>query len=142
MAKLKKNDPIHHIMVKNPVTIEASTKISDAHRLFYEHKIHHLPVVSGEKLLGIFSYSDMLRLDFSDSFGEDPRQVLAVLDSSKTIQDVMVSDVVTLDEKDTVHDAATKLCKGDFHALPVVADGRLKGIVTSTDIIRYLADLY
>ena len=143
MSKLKKNELIQKIMTKNPVTIEKRTKISEAAKLLLEKKMHHLPVVSGEKIIGMFSYTDLMRLDFSDSFGQDQREVLATLDSSKSIEEVMAKDLVTIKERDTVQSAAKLLCDGrNFHSLPVLnQDGKLSGIVTSTDIIRFLAEL-
>ena len=93
--------------------------------------------------IGMFSYTDLMRLDFSDSFGQDQREVLATLDSSKSIEEVMAKDLVTIKERDTVQSAAKLLCDGrNFHSLPVLnQDGKLSGIVTSTDIIRFLAEL-
>jgi CBS domain-containing protein len=54
----------------------------------------------------------------------------------------MSADVVTVTPQTTVHEAAEILCKGDFHCLPVVDGGKLVGMVTSSDLLKYLAELY
>ncbi|MCA9647487.1 MAG: CBS domain-containing protein, partial [Myxococcales bacterium] len=52
-------------------------------------------------------------------------------------------DLRTLKTTDSVRDAAGELAGGSFHALPVVdGENRLQGIVTSTDLVRYLLDQY
>ena len=143
MSKIKKNEVIKKIMVTDPITINQNTKISEAASLFKENSIHHLPVVSGEKLIGMFSYLDLMKIDYSESFGEDSRQTLKTLDSTKTILDVMTENPETVKERETIRDAAKILCNGSYHSLPVVDDKNcLMGIVTSTDVIKYLAELY
>ena len=136
-------EPITKIMAKNPRAITESTRISEAAQLFAELKIHHLPVVSDGKLVGMFSYGDLLSLDFSAPFNQDARQVFAVLDSEKSMKEVMSTELTTLKDSDTVKDAAIKLSEGNFHSVPVVDEqSALVGIVTSTDLIRYLANLF
>lgn len=142
MSKLKKNESVKTIMTVNPLTVNEKTKISEAAALITKEGLHHLPVVSGERLIGMFTRTDLMRIDFSDSFGQDSRQSLATLDSSKNLLDVCVTEVITLSEKDTVQDAAKKFVTGAFHAMPVVdSDQRLRGLVTTTDMIRFYADL-
>ena len=107
-----------------------------------ESGVHHLPVVSGDTLKGIISWSDLLRISFGDAFGADERAVDATLDHTFTLEQVMSSDPVTVTPQTTVHEAAEILCKGDFHCLPVVEDHKLVGMVTSSDLLKYLAELY
>jgi CBS domain-containing membrane protein len=55
----------------------------------------------------------------------------------------MKKDLKTLSTKSTIADAAEVLSDGNFHAVPVVdKDEDLIGLVTSTDLIRYLRDLF
>ena len=140
---MRHREPTSKIMKKDPVTINVTTKISEAAQLFVEHKLHHLPVVSGPKLIGMFSYNDLLRMDFSSTFNQDSRQVLAVLDVEKSMEEVMTTDLKVLKSTSTIREAAELLSSGEFHSIPIVDDtNNLLGIVTSTDLIRYLAELY
>lgn len=139
---MKRNEPISHIMTKDPITVHHGQKVSEVRQLFIEHGIHHIPVVSGKRLLGIISATDMMRLSLS-AYGSDERTMDAMLDHQFTIEQVMSKHLTTLDAKGTIREAAEKLREGRFHALPVVDDqGNLAGIVTTTDLIGYLLEQY
>lgn len=122
------------------ITVHRGEPISKLRSLFREQEVHHLPVVSGRELLGIVSWTDLMRVSFGDAFNTDERAVDATLDHTMTIEQLMNKSPVTLRKDATVRSAAEILSAGTFHALPIVeADGKtLVGMVTSTDLIRYL----
>ena len=137
---MKKNEPVTHIMTRNPHVIHVGQKPSDVRRTFAENRFHHLPVVSGGKLVGMLASSDVLRF-FSDAWGTDARAMDAAVDAQYTIDQWMVKSPAKVDDHATVRDAAHVLSAGEFHAVPVTSkDGDLVGIVTSTDLIRYLIE--
>lgn len=130
-------------MSTNVVTVHHGDPVSRVRQLIRDHGVHHIPVVSGQKLVGIVSYSDILRVSFGDAFGADERAVDATLDHTMTLEQLMKSDPVSVRENAPIREAAQILAQGDFHALPVVTDGqKLVGVVTSTDLIRYLVELF
>ena len=139
---MKKNDPVTHIMSKKPVTLDSSDPVSKARQLFETTGVHHLPVVKGEALEGILSWTDFLRISFGEFGNQDSRGLDAVLDHTYTLRDVMKADPVTMPSTGTVRDAAHILSNNTFHSVPVVDGGKLVGIVTSTDLIRYLVEQY
>jgi len=142
MTRVRTNEPIRNLMTPSPSTVAPHTKISEAAARFAELDVHHLPVTVGDTLVGMFSQSDLLRLDYSAALNQDRRTVLAQLDATKTIKDVMSTKLVTVSESDTVRDTARKLCEGRFHALPVVGkENALLGIVTTSDLLRHLAEI-
>ncbi|PHS08583.1 MAG: hypothetical protein COA88_06360 [Kordia sp.] len=59
-----------------------------------------------------------------------------------SLQQVMVKNVVTVNSSDNIYDVAKILAKENFHALPVEENGKLVGIVTTTDLINYLLEQY
>jgi CBS domain-containing protein len=139
---MKHNEPVHKIMASDPLSVHEKQKVSDVHQLIVERGIHHVPVVSGERLIGLISSNDLLRVSWGDTNRQDPRQVDALLDTL-TIREVMQEDIVTLKRSDTVRRAAELLSQGSYHSLPVLGDeGELVGMVTSTDLIRYLLEQY
>lgn len=144
MTRLKKNESITHIMSKSPIAVDLTHKISEIASIFSKNPIHHLPVVSGKKLIGIISFNDLLKLSFQFSFeDQDARSVMELLDHTKGIEDLMTPAPVCLSDKNTIHDAVEKLSTGNFHSLPIVdEEHQLVGIVTSSDLIRYLDSLY
>ncbi len=139
---MRKNDPVSHIMTKAVVTLDVSDPLSKARRLFEESNIHHLPVVNGAELVGLLSWTDFLRISFGEFGNQDVRSLDALLDHTYKLRDVMKAAPVTMPASGTVRDAATALASGGFHSIPVVEGSKLVGIVTSTDLIRYLIEQY
>lgn len=139
---MKRNEPIKTIMSSDVTTVNVTQKLSEVRRLMSEQGIHHVPVVSGRRLVGMISATDMVRLSFS-AYGADERAVDAMLDHEFSIEKVMQTDLVTIKTTETVRDATRILRAGQFHSLPVIDEEQaLVGIVTSTDLIRYLYDQY
>jgi CBS domain-containing protein len=139
---MKHNEPVHKIMAANLVTVHEKQKLSEVHEVIVGRRFHHVPVVSGDRLIGLISATDLLRVSWGDVTKQDPRQVDALLDTL-SIRDVMQEDVVTLRRTDTVRHAAELLAQGDYHSLPVLGDDdALVGMVTSTDLIKYLLEQY
>ncbi len=139
---MKRNEPLATVMTKEPTTVNVTNKLSEVRKMLSEQGIHHVPVVSGSKLVGLISATDMVRLSFS-AYGADARAVDAMLDHEFQIEKVMSKELTTLKTSQKVRDAAAVLSSGSFHSVPVVDDeNNLVGIVTSTDLIRYLSDQY
>lgn len=130
--------PISEIMSTNIIALNRDDDLETAEILFKRHKIRHIPVVNGEVIIGMLSYSDLLRISFADAVYDTEDEVDTVVYNMFTIEQVMVKNVVTVPPTATIKDVAKILVEKEFHALPVVEDGRLVGIVTTTDLINYL----
>lgn len=140
---MKRNEPVSKIMTAKLVTVHHGEPVSKVRQLIREHGIHHVPVVNGNKLVGIVSNSDVLRVSFGDAFKTDERAVDATLDHTMTLEQLMQKDPVSVRENAPIREAAQILARGDFHSLPVVSEGhKLVGMVTSTDLIRYLLEQF
>ncbi len=139
---MKKNESISSIMAKDLVTIDHTQPVSVARKLLESGDHHHLPVVHGEELVGIISWNDILRVTFGEFGDQDGRSLDAMLDHTYQLTDVMNSNPTTLENSGTVRDAANTLANNSFHSLPVVEGKKLVGLVTSTDLIKYLVDQY
>ena len=139
---MKRNEPVANIMSTVLVTAHLGNKLSEVHALFRKHKIHHVPVVSGSKFIGLLTASDLLRVSWGDPYTHDPREIDTLLDTQE-IREVMQEDVKTILPTASIREAAQALADGSFHSLPVVdASGDLAGLVTTTDLIRYLLAQY
>jgi CBS domain-containing protein len=139
---MKKNEPISKVLTTDVITTHVAQKVSDVRKLFAEHGFHHVPVVSGEELVGLISASDILGISV-EGVGSDEMSMDAYLDHQFSIEKLMKTDLKTLPEKSTVADAAEVLSDGDIHAVPVVSESnKLIGLVTSTDLIRFLRDQF
>nr|WP_297783449.1 CBS domain-containing protein [uncultured Allomuricauda sp.] len=134
---MKNGVPVSKIMTKNLVTLSTKDDLVTAERLFKKHHIRHIPVVEGNNIKGMLSHTDLMRISFADAIDEHEEVVDTIVYNMFTIPQVMVHDVVSVTSDTTIKDVAEILSKREFHALPVVDDGKLKGIVTTTDLIRY-----
>ncbi len=135
---MKHNDPISNLMSRSVITAHHGDPISKVRALVREHGVHHIPVVNGDELVGIISWSDILRVSFGDAFQTDERTVDATLDHTLSLEQVMQKNPTTLPMTGTVREAAEILAAHSFHSLPVVSGSKLVGIVTTTDLIKYL----
>ena len=139
---MKKHVPISQIMTKKVVTLSTKDDLVTAEELFKKHRIRHIPVVKEDTILGILSYTDLMRISVADAIDEEEYDVDTMVYNMFSIEQVMVKDVVSVPPTATVKEVAQFLALKEFHALPVVDEGKLVGIVTTTDLIRYLLDQY
>lgn len=135
---MKKRTPVSAIMTSEVITLNHTDNLDTAERLFKSKNIRHIPVVSGDAIIGMLSYTDLLRISFADAAYEDESDVETVVYNMFTIEQVMAKNLVSISSKATIKEAAEILAKKEFHALPVVDEGKLVGILTTTDLINYL----
>jgi CBS domain-containing protein len=115
---------VRAIMTEDPLTLEAGEGLDVAHALMVSCRIRHLPVTRAGHLCGIISARDLAGI---------------ALDTTSA-REVMHAPVETLDPDDSVQVAAGRLLARRFSSLPVLRAGRVVGIVTSTDLLRLLAE--
>lgn len=129
---------IRGIMTTDLVTIRPGTSARDIYDIFKNHTFHHLPVLeNGEVLVGIISKEDFFRVSYllsnqttGKTWSEKHYQTLEA-------KDFMTQYPMTLDPDDTVGLAADIILANKFHALPVIEDHRLIGMVTAHDLLAY-----
>lgn len=138
---MKKREPVKEIMTKEVFTVQENEKLSTVVEMFRRHKIRHIPVLEGKKITGIISRTDINRLTFGALFENQDGADEAVLEII-SLNQVMTSKPKVVSEDDSIKEIAEIFATEEFHALPVVANGELKGIVTTTDVIKYLLDQY
>ena len=139
---MKHRVPVSAIMSKHLITLNLSDDLTVAESLFRKHKIRHIPVVKGNHIEGMLSYTDLLRISFVDAVDDDAEAVDTTVYNMFTIEQVMTRRVITITPETTIREAAEIFVSHDFHALPVVEGEKPVGIVTTTDMIRYLIEQY
>ncbi len=135
---MKSREPVSSIMTKNVVTLSLTDSLEKAEVLFKSQKIRHIPVVNGDRVSGMLSYTDLLRISFADAFSDDTHEIDTSVYTMFTIEQVMAKNLVSVSSESTIKEAAELLAAKEFHALPVVDENKLVGIVTTTDLINYL----
>lgn len=131
-------EPISKIMTKKVITLQSGDSLETAERMFKTKKIRHIPVVKDHHIIGMLSYTDLLRISFADAVDESEMDVDTVVYNMFTIEQVMAKKLVSVPSTATIKEVAEILSKREFHALPVVDDTILVGIVTTTDLLNYL----
>ena len=128
---------IDAIMSTNLITVPPSATLAEARTLMHENRIHHIPVVEGEQLVGLISLTNVLAA--TDSFLRDDNSRIHANEIG--IGDAMVSDVATVDVNASLRHAALFMEKHKIGCLPVLDDGALVGIITDTDFVAVAINL-
>ncbi|MEL0457541.1 CBS domain-containing protein [Flavobacteriaceae bacterium SZ-1-7] len=134
--------PVSEIMTKNIIALTRSDDLERAEVLFKRHKIKHIPVVAEQTIIGMLSFTDLMRISYAEVDSEASNSVDSVVYNMFTIEQVMVKDVVTVASETTIKEVTEILAGREFHALPVVDDGDLVGIVTTRDLLNYYLKQY
>lgn len=123
-------------MTSNVVTLNVNDSLTKAEELFKSKNIRHIPVVSGTQIVGMLSYSDILRIGIPDM---DEDKIVSMVYDMYTLEQVMTKDVKTLYQTDFIKTAALVFSESEFRALPIVDEEmNLVGILSTTDLIKFL----
>lgn len=137
---MKHREPVTHIMSGNVRTVSPNQSLAEVRELMEKYNIRHLPVVTGQKLVGIISRTDIMRASWGVSRQEERenREMLQGI----SVAEAMSPEPLTITPHTLIREAAETLAELDLSALPVVEDTELVGIVTTTDLIRFLLEKY
>ena len=125
------------MMTKNPITVDSETLVIDAQKIMKENNIRRLPVVDKGKLLGIITKHDLLEASPSPATSLSVHELNYLLSKMK-VKEIMKKNPVTL-TPDTPFEEALKIGQGKrIGSFPVVENGKLVGIATESDIVRFL----
>jgi CBS domain-containing protein len=129
---------IREIMTTNLVTVSPDKPAAVVQDIFRTNDFHHIPVVEkGGLLVGIISKEDLYRVADILSLQADNHQAGAKPYDRLKAADVMTKYPICLDPEDTIGLAADIFLANKFHALPIVEDERLVGMVTTHDLLKY-----
>jgi CBS domain-containing protein len=129
---------IKNIMTRRLVTVTPDTESKTIQEIFDRHDFHHLPVIGkGEALVGIISKEDFLKVAYVLSLNTPGRVYSEKKYASLKAKDVMTNYPIFLDPEDSIGLAADIFLANKFHALPIVDDGILVGLVTTHDLLKY-----
>lgn len=132
---------VNSYMSKDLVTIEAGTKILDALDLMKKHNIHRLPVVEGDRMIGLVTEGIISRNTPSTMTSLDMREVTYLLNRTSA-HDIMEKNVITIHKDALLEEAAVNMRKNAIGVLPVVeGDNKLVGIITEKDIMDAFVDV-
>ncbi len=131
---------VRDIMSCPLITISRFETLEKASHLFSDHKIHHIPVLENDQLVGMLSSTDLERNKYGKSFfirRKEDSQNKALL-SATLVGMVMSERVETISARESVYNAYRLFKKNTYRSLPVVEQGELVGIITPMDFLDYI----
>jgi acetoin utilization protein AcuB len=133
---------IAKLMTTKLLTVSPDDSVEGAVRMLQQRGVRHLLVLDGHDLVGILSDRDIKRaLDFSKRKHKKLLNLggLFFLLEPILVREIMTKDPVSIAPSATAQEAAEVMVSRRFGALPVVKAGKLVGIVTESDLLRYFA---
>lgn len=132
--------PVAEVMSRDLLIVKPEDTLDRVGEIFDANNIHHLPVVDAEgNLKGILSKSDFLKVNhmFTLFNKEKYESYNKKLHKCVQVHEVMTTRMATLDPDDPLSVAVGIFQENLFHALPVVDNGHLVGLLTTHDLINY-----
>jgi len=128
---------IRDVMTKNPITVDSETLVLDAQKIMKENNIRRLPVVDKGTLVGIVTQHDLLQASPSPATSLSIHELNYLLAKMK-VKEVMKKNPITL-SPDTPFEEALRIGQDrKIGSFPVMDKGKLIGIITESDIVRFL----
>jgi len=135
-----KEGTVREIMMGSPVTLKPEDTLDLANDVISLGRIRHIPVVQDGRVVGMLSERDLIGAAATTIFGLKQKTKSALL-KSVTIKSVMKKRVVSVNPDTTIKEAARVMADKKIGCVPVILNGALVGLVTTTDILRYVDSL-
>lgn len=129
------------VMTTGAATVTPDTPLAEALRIMVEHRISGLPVVEGGKLVGIVTEGDFLPTGANQARPFDLLRASAPGGgglAGRKVSEIMTSDPVTVTAETSLETAAEQMTRRKIKRLPVVADGKVIGILSRADLLSAL----
>ena len=131
---------VRDLMTEKIFALRADDDIQILRDLMDARNVRHVPAVDEEKnLVGLVSQRDLLR-NIDPSASELPVGAQHAVLKRVKVSEIMTTDVETVEPEDDLAAAAQVMPDNKYGCLPVVEGGRVEGILTESDSVRYLAD--
>lgn len=129
---------VSEIMATDLVVVSPYEDLTVVDKIFTEKKIHHIPVVDKFELVGLVSKSDYLKFAYGLSrvSGTIEHTDDKLLKGIK-VSELMVKGIAKLSPNDRITTAAQIFKENLFHAIPIVDDKKLVGIITTFDLLNF-----
>ena len=128
-----KTTSITTIMTKNVVCISPDQFLIDVKHIYEKKKWHHhIPVIENEALVGMVSLIDFMYHIAGAGISDDHK-----IYKELRVKDIMTQKPFYLTASATIEDAAKVLTEGYYHAIPILENNKIVGIVSTVDIIKF-----
>lgn len=128
---------VRDFMTTDVTALQDTDTLLDARMVFVRSSFRHLPVLRGKQLVGVVTEHDVRQYTPSTLSGVTPEEYNRILETTP-VSRAMTREPISVRPDQPVFEAANILYTQRFGCLPVVEDGELVGIVTTTDMLRLL----
>ena len=130
---------VRDLMTSNVVTTRQDNSVATAYELMLENRFRHLVVLNEEgDLVGLLTHRDLLRHALIER-AELPLGLQRSVLRRIRVEEVMTSEVETVEPGQWLHEAAQLMFENKYGCLPVVEDEQVVGILTESDFVRFFA---
>jgi len=120
-------------MTKNVVCVSPEQFLIDVKHIYEKKKWHHhIPVIENEALVGMVSLIDFMYHIAGAGISDDHK-----IYKELRVKDIMTQKPFYLTTSATIEDAAKVLTEGYYHAIPILENNKIVGIVSTVDIIKF-----
>lgn len=126
---------VKDFMTRKVVYISPDTTIAHAADMMREQKLHRLPVIENDQLVGLVTEGTIAEASPSKATSLSIYEMNYLLNKTK-VGDVMIRDVVTISQFASLEDATYLMLKNKIGILPVVDNEQLYGVITDRDIFK------
>lgn len=127
-------------MTDKVITVSPDTKVNMAVSMMKDHQIHRLPVIDGNRLVGIVTAGTVREASPSQATSLSIYEV-NYLFNKMTVKDIMEKDVQTISQDAQLEDAISTMRHHDIGVLPVMDGKQVAGIITTNDILDGFLDI-
>lgn len=139
------NQSIKALMSQQLVTVQPNTMVTEVAEIFDNNKFHHLPVIdSEEKPVGIISKNDYHKLQhhFTLFQYKEASRSNEKLFETLIAEEIMTKEPICIGSGTTIRECLKMFISNEFHCLIVVEKGKMVGIITPFDFIKFLNENY
>src|SRR6185369_11297019 len=130
---------VRDLMTPGVVSVRPDDSVAAAYELMLDHRFRHLAVIDGEgDLVGLLTHRDLLRHSLIER-AELPLGLQRAVMRRIRVEEVMTSEVETVEPDLPLEDAALNMFENKYGCLPVVESSRVVGILTEADFVRFFA---
>jgi CBS domain-containing protein len=122
------------------ITVSPDVSLTEAREILSDEHIRALPVVKNNQLVGIITRRGLLRVDLSFLVDESWHERIDM--TEEKVSDVMTQNPLVIRPDSVIPKAARIMLENKITVLPVVEKGKLVGIITNSDFLRFIIEEY
>jgi CBS domain-containing membrane protein len=127
---------VEEAMTAHTKTVHYKQSLSDARSIFEQEGFHHLPVMGCEGLIGMITHTDLIRVTHNAHLEKSNYEETDFILETTTVEEAMSRDLKTIEPGNNLAEVARIMKTYHIGCVPVIKDGRLLGLITTTDVLN------